>query len=150
VAKGVLEFLAFSRGEWSQIGVMSVGNPEEVVEAVRHLHLEGMDSLALIGWIVAQSAGGGIRPVFRTTWAKLRRLSREGGVAFSLSSARQLGHAEPTTTLAIYSHFFKKATMRGALDGLLRQRTGRKLKASPGERSGPFVTAGFSVDCETG
>jgi hypothetical protein len=77
------------------MGVVTVGNPEDLVAAVRHLELKGMDALALIGWITAQSAGGGIRPASRTTEAKLRRLAREAGVGLSRVStvARRLDFA---------------------------------------------------------
>lgn len=61
------EILASNRWEWSQMGVVTVGIPEDLVMAVRRLQLKRMDALALLGWIVAQSAGGGIRPASRTT-----------------------------------------------------------------------------------
>lgn len=53
-----VELLARNRWEWSQMGVVTVGNPEDLVSAVSRLQLKGMDVLALIGWITAQSAGG--------------------------------------------------------------------------------------------
>jgi hypothetical protein len=78
-----VERLARNRWEWSQMGVVTVGSADDLVTAVRRLQLKGMDALALIGWITAQSAGGSIRPASRTTEAKLRRLAREAGVGLS-------------------------------------------------------------------
>lgn len=78
-----VEILALNRWEWSQMGIVTVGDPEDLVAAVRRLGLKGMDALALVGWLVAQSTGGGIRPASRTTEAKLRRLARDAGVALA-------------------------------------------------------------------
>jgi hypothetical protein len=65
------------------MGVLTVGNPKDLVVAVMSLQLKGMDVLTLIGWIMAQSAGDGIRPASRTTEAPPRRLAREDGVGLS-------------------------------------------------------------------
>jgi len=78
-----VEKLAWNRWEWSQMGVVVVGQPSDVVAAVAQLGLDGMEALNVIGWIVVQESGVGIAPNSRTTVAKLRRLARDVGVGYS-------------------------------------------------------------------
>jgi hypothetical protein len=78
-----VEELAWNRWEWSQMGVVIVEQPDDLVAAVARLGLVGMEALKLIGWIVAQGAGGGIKPASRTTEAELRRLARAAGIGLS-------------------------------------------------------------------
>ena len=60
---------------------------EDLVASVARLDLGGMMSLALIGYLVTQASGGGIRPASRTTKGELRRLAREAGLVYSPASA---------------------------------------------------------------
>ncbi len=78
-----VEKLAWNRWQWSQMGVVIVEQPDDLVAAVARLGLGGMEALKLIGWIVAQGAGGGIKPASRTTEAELRRLVRHAGIGLS-------------------------------------------------------------------
>jgi hypothetical protein len=78
-----VEELAWNRWEWSQMGVVIVEQPDDLVAAVARLGLRGMDALKFIGWTVAQGAGGGIKPASRTTEAELRRLARAAGIGLS-------------------------------------------------------------------
>jgi hypothetical protein len=83
VDEGRVEELAWNRWEWSQMGVVLVGQPDDLVAAVGKLGLGGMEALRLIGWVVVQGADGGIRPASRTTEAKLRQLARQLGIGLS-------------------------------------------------------------------
>jgi hypothetical protein len=87
VDEGRVEELAWNRWEWSQMGVVLVGQPDDLVAAVGKLGLGGMEALRLIGWIMVQRAGGGIGPDSRTTVAKLRQQARDVGVGYSSGMA---------------------------------------------------------------
>jgi len=88
VHAAAVEALAWNRWEWSQMGVVIVGQSDDLVAAVVKAGLREMDALKAIGWIVVQGNGGGIEPGSRTTVAKLRRLAGEVGVAWSPGSER--------------------------------------------------------------
>ena len=68
-----VERLARNRWEWSQMGVVTVGNPDDLVAAVRGLHLRGLDGPGPHWLDRVPERGRGLRPASRTTEAKLRR-----------------------------------------------------------------------------
>jgi hypothetical protein len=79
-----VEELARNRWEWSEMGRAVVGSYDEVVAAVEGLGLSGKEAVALLGWIVAQWAGGAIQPSSRTTVSKYRKLTRQAGVCLAV------------------------------------------------------------------
>jgi hypothetical protein len=83
VDDGRVEQLAWNRWEWSQMGVVIVGQPDDLCAAVGKLGLGGMKALGLIGWVVVQGADGRIRPASRTTEMKLRQLACQLGIGLS-------------------------------------------------------------------
>jgi hypothetical protein len=77
------------------MGVVTAKNPEDVLAAVRRLHLKGIDTLTLVGLIVAQRAVGDVSPAISPTEVKLRRLVGDAaaGLARGRAVSRRLDFA---------------------------------------------------------